>query len=429
MVRFENFASASAPVQELIVVDYLDAGLDWTTARFKEIAYGDRIVTPPEGSQSFTVRDRPPTNSPSITGSAVGSMVIDVHGSVNPQAGRVEWRMTCLDTNTSLLPLDALSGFLPPENGTGRGQGYVKFGVRPRSDLPVGTAITNIATIVFDGNDPIATPAVWNIVGDVPPLAVTIAYLPGQIMAGVPFTYTIGLTNTGTNAVSNVVMTNTLPSGFTAVSNYVTIGTLTGTNGIWTIDTLTNGADARWFITVLPITGGTFTNNLSYRGGSGLAIFTMPGVITVLPSAPTLGIRLRNGQVELFWSTNYVGFRPQKASPLSTLMPWADLTNTPAIVGQEYRVADGPPLGERFYRLAQAGASAVTLPVLGIELIGTQAGLFWPTNATGFRVQSTDSLVPATWEDLTNAPAASGGFFRVTPGGSASSKYFRLVKP
>ncbi|MCX6915287.1 MAG: DUF11 domain-containing protein [Verrucomicrobia bacterium] len=345
MIRFENVATASAPVQELIVVDYLDAGLDWTTARFKEMAYGGRMITPPVGSQSFSIRDTPPADSPAITGIAAGQMVVNTSGSINPQMGRMEWRLSAIDTNTSFFPLDALTGFLPPENGTGRGQGYVKLAVRPRSNLPVGTAITNVATIVFDGNDPINTPAVWNIVGDVPSLAVTIAYLPGQIMAGMPFTYTIGLTNPGTNVVTNVLVTNALPRGFSAVSNYVTMGTVTETNGIltWNVGTLTNGADARWFITVLPIGVGTFTNNITFRGGSGLAVFDSPSIITVLPSAPTLGVRLVSGQVEIFWSTNYGSFHLQKAASLSGSSQWNDLTNTPVIVGQEYRVTDGPP--------------------------------------------------------------------------------------
>jgi uncharacterized repeat protein (TIGR01451 family) len=254
MIRFENVASASAPVQELVVVDYLDAGLDWTTVRFKELAYGDRIVTQPAGGQSFTVRDQPPANSSSIIGAAVGSMVIEVRGTANPQSGRIEWRVSCLDTNTGFWPQDALSGFLPPENGTGRGQGHVKFGVRPRGNLPLGTAITNVATIVFDNNDPIATPSVWNIVGDVPSLAATLAYAPGPVTAGMPFTYTIGLTNTGTNLVRNVVLTNALPAGVTVLAATATLGAVTVTNGtvIWSLGTVTNGAGGRLTVTVLP---------------------------------------------------------------------------------------------------------------------------------------------------------------------------------
>jgi len=355
MIRFENFASATAPVQELIVVDYLDAGLDWTTARFKEIAYGDRIVTPPFGSQSFTVRDQPPTNSPSITGSAVGSMVIDVHGSVNPQAGRLEWRMTCLDTNTGIWPQDALSGFLPPEDGTGRGQGYVKFGVRPRSDLLLGTAITNTATIVFDGNDPIATPPVWNIVGDVPSLAVTIAYLPGQVMAGTPFTYTVGLTNTGTSAVMNVILTNALPSGMTVLNTTASLGTVTVTNGalIWDLGTLTSGAGAALTITASATQSGTFANNLYYSGGSGLAIYTAPSdLIVVEPPRPQLTIRLLSSVVELSWPTNASAFRLQSAESIAPAA-WSDVSNSPAISGQDYRLQLPPSGAARFFRLVK----------------------------------------------------------------------------
>jgi uncharacterized repeat protein (TIGR01451 family) len=330
--------------------------LDWTTVRFKEIAYGDRIVTPPVGSQTFTVRDQPPTNSTAIIGSAVGQMVVDVHGTVNPQTGRMEWRMTAVDTNTSLLPMDALSGFLPPENGTGRGQGYVKLGVRPKSNLPIGTAITNIATIVFDGNDPIDTPAIWNIVGDVPSLAVTIAYLPGQITAGMPFTYTIGLTNTGTNAVMNVILTNALPAGMTVLNTTVTLGSVTVTNGalVWDLGTLTNGAGATLTVTSSATQSGTFANNLYYSGGSGLAIYTAPSdLIVVEPPRPQLTIRLLNGDIELSW----------------------------------------------------------------------------PTNVSAFHLQSAGSIAPADWGDLTNTPATSGGFYRVTLSAPGTSKYFRLVKP
>ncbi|MCX6923654.1 MAG: hypothetical protein NT154_10675, partial [Verrucomicrobia bacterium] len=355
MVRFENSASASAPVQELIVVDYLDAGLDWTTVRFKEIAYGDRIVTPPVGSQSFTVRDTPPTNSTAIIGSAVGQMVVDVHGTVNPQTGRMEWRVTALDTNTSLLPQDALTGFLPPEDGTGRGQGYVKLTVRPKSDLPIGTAITNTATIVFDGNDPINTPAVWNIIGDVPPLAATIAYLPGQIMAGTPFTYTVGLTNTGTSNVLSVILTNALPSGMAVLNTTATLGSVIVTNGalLWDLGTLASGAGATLTITASATQSGTFANNFYYSGGSGLAIYTAPSdlVVAELPR-PQLTIRLLSADVELSWPTNASAFHLQSAESLAPAA-WADLANTPAVSGDLYRVTIGAPGTTKYFRLVK----------------------------------------------------------------------------
>jgi RHS repeat-associated protein/uncharacterized repeat protein (TIGR01451 family) len=431
MVRFENFASASAPVQELIVVDYLDAGLDWTTVRFKEIAYGDRIVTPPVGSQSFTVRDQPPANSPSVTGSAVSHMVIDVHGSVNPQTGRMEWRMTCLDTNTGIWPLDALSGFLPPENGTGRGQGYVKLGVRPKNNLPIGTAITNIASIVFDGNDPIATPPVWNIIGDVPSLAATIAYVPGQITAGMPFTYTIGLTNSGTNLVENVILTNALPTGVTVVNATATLGTVSVTNGalVWDLGTLANGTGVTLTITATATEAGTFTNTLYYSGGSGLAIFSSPTEIVVAPSTPRLGIRIVSGKLVLFWSTNQAGFHLQRAAAVVSAS-WNDVTSAPVIVGQEYQVTLDLPSAPAFFRLAKVTGNGTSAPQLRIRTVAGGVFLFWPTNAAGFHLQNAPALpAPGGWSDFSNTPAIVGQEYRMQVSPSNATGFYRLLKP
>ena len=271
------------------------------------------------GSQSFTIRDTPPANSPALSGMEAAQVVVNASGSLNPQMGRMEWRLSAMDTNTSFFPMDALTGFLPPEDGTGRGQGYVKLGVRPRNDLPMGTAITNIATIIFDGNDPIATAPVWNMIGDVPSLATTIAYLPGQITAGMPFTYTIGLTNTGTNPVANVVLTNALPSGVTIVNATATQGTVTATNGavIWDLGTVANGSGGFLTVIALPSQEGTFANTVYYSGGSGLAIFSSPADITVVGAPhPALSIQFTGATVELAWPTNSTGFQLQRSSVL-----------------------------------------------------------------------------------------------------------------
>ncbi len=62
-------------------------------------------------------------------------------------------------------PEDPLTGFLPPEDGTGRGQGHVSFLIRPKVNVALGTRITNTANIVFDTNEPIATNEAWNTIG------------------------------------------------------------------------------------------------------------------------------------------------------------------------------------------------------------------------------------------------------------------------
>ena len=57
----------------------------------------------------------------------------------------------------TLLPPDVLTGFLPPEDGTGIGHGFVNFTIQPRHNLPTGTELRNIAIIRFDGQNSIAT--------------------------------------------------------------------------------------------------------------------------------------------------------------------------------------------------------------------------------------------------------------------------------
>lgn len=167
-VRFENQAAATAPVQELVVVDYLDPDLDWSTFRFVDITYGDRTV-PAGGATGFSLRDYP-GSSTVVTGETEGEMAIDISAALDPVTGRVEWRMRAIDTATGLPPEDPLAGFLPPEDGTGRGQGQVTFSVRPAPGLALGTQITNLANIVFDTNPAIATNTTSNVIAEIPRL-------------------------------------------------------------------------------------------------------------------------------------------------------------------------------------------------------------------------------------------------------------------
>jgi hypothetical protein len=59
------------------------------------------------------------------------------------------------------------------------GQGYVSYTVRPRTNQPSGTVITNAARIVFDWNDPIDTPPVFNTLDAAPPVS-TVLPLPAE---------------------------------------------------------------------------------------------------------------------------------------------------------------------------------------------------------------------------------------------------------
>ena len=66
---------------------------------------------------------------------------------------------------TGEAPLDASIGFLPPNNGT-TGQGFVTYQIRTKQDVASGAVIDAVASIIFDANEPIDTPPIFNTIDD-----------------------------------------------------------------------------------------------------------------------------------------------------------------------------------------------------------------------------------------------------------------------
>ncbi len=147
-IEFENSTNATSPAQEVFVTDYLNSNFDWTSFQLAEIGFGNVIISIPPNSQYYE------TNVPmSYNGS---DFDVEIEAGVDLSTGEVFANFYSIDPETDLPP-PVTSGFLPPEDGTGRGDGYVSYFVRPKAALPTGTQITNVATIVFDLNPAIAT--------------------------------------------------------------------------------------------------------------------------------------------------------------------------------------------------------------------------------------------------------------------------------
>ena len=83
----------------------------------------------------------------------------------------MKWTLTAIDPKTGEQPTGALLGLLPPNDDTGRGQGYVSYTVLPRAGTTTGTQISNSATITFDTQESITTNAVLNTVDADPPVS------------------------------------------------------------------------------------------------------------------------------------------------------------------------------------------------------------------------------------------------------------------
>lgn len=164
-VDFWNSPTALAPVQELIVVDYLPSTLDYATLDFGNVEYGDRVLAVPDGALSFATRDIPPNDGCIITGHADGQLAVDVTLTFAATTGRIELRLKVIDTAIDDWPYDPYAGILPPPDTVVCGRGSLTYTIRPRTDTPDMTVISNKASVIFDTNPANDTNTVWNLVG------------------------------------------------------------------------------------------------------------------------------------------------------------------------------------------------------------------------------------------------------------------------
>jgi RHS repeat-associated protein len=159
-VYFENMPTASAPAQEVVITDQLDANLDWSSLSLTGAGWGATTLSFPSGGTSFSQRvsisDYRPGN--------LRTWQVDVTGQLSG-AGQITWRFRTVDPATGDLPADPLAGFLPADDLAGRGEGYVSFTVNSKTGLPTGRQIANTASIIFDQNSPMATNQTVNTIG------------------------------------------------------------------------------------------------------------------------------------------------------------------------------------------------------------------------------------------------------------------------
>jgi hypothetical protein len=156
-IYFENQTNATAAAQEIRVTLGKDPALDWDTFEAGTVAFGEHIDAglsgKGEGKSSYR---------------AVG-LDGEVRTTVSASDETVSWYLRSWEPRTAdHFPEDFYAGILPPNDESGRGEGYLRYRVRVREDAVPGTVIRASASIVFDENPAIETdPAWWNTVATV----------------------------------------------------------------------------------------------------------------------------------------------------------------------------------------------------------------------------------------------------------------------
>ena len=148
-IDFENDRTATAPAQTVFVTDQLSANFEWGSFMLTEIGFGDTRIEIPAGLQQYET----------VIPMSYGGVDFEVHvqAGLDSATGLLTVRFMSIDPVTGLPPANSNAGFLPPEDGTGCGMGFIKYTVMPKAGLPTGTELRNIALITFDFIETIAT--------------------------------------------------------------------------------------------------------------------------------------------------------------------------------------------------------------------------------------------------------------------------------
>jgi hypothetical protein len=146
VIRFENKKEATAPAENVVITDVLDSSFVHSTLQIISTSH-------------------PETFSFEISGNTVSFSFSGIN--------------------------------LPPNEEPPEGEGFVRFAVSPKLNLPLGTEIRNKASIVFDFNPPILTPEVVHTIG-APEIAASKSIVTFPLIEpGQTFTDTIWLKNVG----------------------------------------------------------------------------------------------------------------------------------------------------------------------------------------------------------------------------------------
>ncbi len=319
-IEFENGSSATAPAQEVNITDQLSPNLNWSTFQLSQIGFGDTNIIIPAGSQTYQ------TTVPMTYDGITFNVGVDV--GIHTSTGEVYANFFSIDPTTQLPP-SVLAGFLPPEDGTGRGQGYISYTVAPKANLANGTQITNVASIVFDGAAPITTDQADDedpskgidttkqdlvTIDSSPPVSAVSALPPTTTTTSFPVSWSGTDTNSSGVASFTIYdsdnggafkpwLTNTAltTSNFTGVAGHTYAFYSVATDNVGNIEAAPASADTQTVVSTVANTKTTLTKSTTAAAVYGQSITFTAATAVVSPGTgtPTGTITFKDGATTL----------------------------------------------------------------------------------------------------------------------------------
>ncbi|HVX60075.1 MAG TPA: carboxypeptidase regulatory-like domain-containing protein [Pirellulales bacterium] len=170
-IEFENESAATAPAQEVTITEQLDPKIDPRSFRLGDFGWGGMRFSPPPDSAFYQT---------TIDETDTLGILVQVTATIDVSTGTAVWDFLSIDPATGEKPLDGGKGFLPPDDGSGSGQGFVSYTVLPNASVQTGDVIHAQATVFFDANAPIDTRTIFNTIDAGDALGSQMAALPAN---------------------------------------------------------------------------------------------------------------------------------------------------------------------------------------------------------------------------------------------------------
>ena len=153
-VRFENDPEfATAPAQEVRIELPLDSTLDVRSFRLGPFGFGNLLFDVPQNVSFYRTR---------LDARDSLGVFVDLSAGIDVIQRKAFWYFRSIDPATGNVPSDPLTGMLPVNDATRRGEGFVRFRVQAGATAQTGDSVRAQARIVFDANDPIDTPEIFH---------------------------------------------------------------------------------------------------------------------------------------------------------------------------------------------------------------------------------------------------------------------------
>lgn len=155
-IRFENDPElATAPAQKVIITQQFDSTLDIRSFRLGNFGFHDFTFDVPLNMSFYS-------NRLDLIDSL--GIYVAVNAGIDVNTNEAFWIFKTVDPATGESPTDPFMGFLAINDSTGSGEGFVNYTIQSKSSSETGDIINAQARIVFDVNDPIDTPAIFNTI-------------------------------------------------------------------------------------------------------------------------------------------------------------------------------------------------------------------------------------------------------------------------